>query len=172
MLVSILVVFALALAAFALLFRVLLKRGSGSYDPLEWFEQFSPGSYRPMERLFDNRDYEFLASQAGFTPSIARRLRRQRIGIFQSYLGAMIRDFHRLLKIARVVTAYAAEDQMTFASALWRLRLRFYVSIAHVEARVALNALGVGQVDARGLVSALERLQTYTLQLTPALELE
>ena len=171
MLVSILVVFALALAAFALLFRLLVKRGSVAYDPVEWLEQFSPRSYRPMERLFDSGDYEFLASQPGYTPSIARRLRRERIGIFQSYLGSMIRDFHRLLKIARVVTAFATEDQTAFASALWRLRLRFYMSIVHIEARVALNVLGVGQVDAHGLVNALERLQTYTLQLTPALEL-
>src|ERR1700753_2911196 len=103
MLVSILVVFALALAAFGLLFRLLVKRSSGAYDPVEWLEQFSPASYRPMERLFDDRDYEFLASQPGYTPFIARRLRRERFGIFQSYLGSMIRDFHRLLKIARIV---------------------------------------------------------------------
>src|SRR5712691_4096783 len=99
MLFFIVLIFSITLAAFGLLFRILVQRTRpGACDPLEWLDDFSAAVYRPMERLLDARDRAFLASQPGFEPSIARRLRRQRIGIFQSYLRGMIRDFHRLLR--------------------------------------------------------------------------
>jgi hypothetical protein len=59
---------------------------------------------------------------------------------------------------------------MQFETALWRLRLRFYWSIACVEAQIAMNALGIGEVDARRLLGTLERVQVYTLRICPSLE--
>src|SRR5437660_9017448 len=111
MLFSIVLIFLFILAAFGLLFLILARRTRrGACDPLEWLDDFSAAAYRPMERLLDARDYAFLATQTGFEPSIARRLRRQHIGIFQSYLRGMIRDFHRLLRVARFITVFASQD--------------------------------------------------------------
>src|SRR2546430_16702962 len=105
MLFSIVLFFLFMLAAFGLLFGILVRRTRpGPCDPLEWLDDFSAAAYGPMARLLDARDCAFLATQPGFEPSIARRLRRPRLGIFQSYLRGMNRDFHRLLPVARVIT--------------------------------------------------------------------
>jgi hypothetical protein len=171
MLFFILLLSVLVVAAFALLLVKLWRRSRvPGGDPLDWLDQFSVANYQPMERLLDHQDYRFLASQPGYRPSIASRLRRQRIGIFQTYLGGMIRDFHRLLKAARFIVVYSPNDQSAFAATLWRLRLRFYGSIFGVEARVLLYAIGIGRVDARGLLATLERMQGYTRQLIPQFE--
>ena len=166
---AIFVIFVVSVASFGFLFRIMFLRSRpGAFDPLDWLEEFSPESYRPMERLLNERDYGFLASQTGFEPSIARRLRRERVGVFQSYLGGMIRDFHRLLKVARFITVFASRDQTTFEAELWRLRWTFYRGIIVVEMGVLLHWLGLGNVDARPLVAALQRAETCTQQLIPA----
>jgi hypothetical protein len=170
MLFLILLLSVLMVASFALLFVKLWHRSRASVDPLDWLDRFSASSYQPMERLLDNQDYRFLASQPGYQPSIARRLRRQRIGIFQAYLGGMIGDFHRLLKAARYIIVYSPNDQSAFATSLWRNRLRFYRSIFNVEARVLLYMIGIGRVDAKRLLATLEWMQSFTRQLIPQFE--
>ena len=137
-------------------------------DPLEWLDDFSAASYRPMERLLDSRDYAFLASQAGYKPSISRRLRRERREIFQAYLRTMASDFHRLLSIAKFITVYATEDAAAFEADLWRMRWSFYRSMIALEARATLATIGLGAPDTRGLVASLERMQVYTQKLMPA----
>jgi hypothetical protein len=162
-----------ALTVFGLLFLALARRHRAGVadpagDPLDWWESFSASSYAPMVRLLDNRDYTFLASQKGYKPAIARRLRRQRIGIFQSYLGGMIRDFERLMKVARVIAVFAREDQTHFAAGWSGLRWRFYGSVIAVEARVALHWLGLAAVvNAREPLASLQRLETRTQRLIP-----
>src|SRR5437763_4533573 len=152
---SVLIISVTSLAVFGLLFWILARRASrGMCDPLDWLEEFSAAAYRPMERLLDGRDYVFLASQPGFKRSIAWRLRRQRVAIFQSYLAGLFRDFHRLLGVARIITVYAGHDQALFQQALWRLRWKFYGSLLAIEACVAFNVLGFGSVDARGLLAS------------------
>jgi len=166
---AILIVFAVLLVVFGLLmrmFRRLTRRAT--FDPLEWLEDFSASAYRPMERLLDNRDYTFLAAQAGFEPSIARRLRRERVGIFHSYLAEMIRDFHRLMLAARVVSVFASEDQSAFIATLWRVRWSFYASVVAVEIHVALHWLGIGTVDVQGLLASMHRMELDTMRLLPA----
>jgi hypothetical protein len=138
--------------------------------PLDWLDRFSATSYQPMLRLLDNRDYRFLAAQPGYRRSIARRLRRQRIGVFQAYLGGMIGDFHRLLNATRCIMVCSPGNQSAFAGALLRFRLRFYASVVAVECRVFLHIFGAGRVDARGLLANLERMQSYTQQLIPRFE--
>jgi hypothetical protein len=158
-------------AAFTLLLLKLCRRyRMTEADALGWLDQFSAASYQPMERLLDKRDYRFLASQPGYRPSITRRLRRQRIGIFQAYLGGTIGDFHRLLNAARHIVVYSPSDQLAFAATQWRFRLPFYASVVAVEGRVLLYMLGAGRVDARGLLAKLERMQSYTQHLAPRFE--
>lgn len=169
MIFAILLLFAVLLLSFGLLWGAVLRRNRrGSFDPLEWLDNFSADSYRPMERLLDSRDYEFLAAQRGFQPVIARRLRRERIAIFHSYLSDMIRDFHRLLLTARVISVFSIEDQSDFVATLWRVRWTFYASVATVELHVLLHWLGLGSVDARRLLASIERVEGATLRLMPA----
>jgi len=173
MLMLVLLISSLTLAAFALLFWTLVQRSRfGGCDPLDWLEDFSAATYRPMERLLSDRDTAFLAAQDGFEPAIARRLRRQRIAIFQSYVAGMIRDFHRLLRVARFIAVYSTQDQTPFASSLWRLRWSFYRSVIAVEIRVALSVAGIGTVNTRPLIAAVERLHVYAESLIPATAIE
>jgi len=139
-------------------------------DPLDWLDGFSTSRYEPMERLFDKADYRFLSSQPGYHPSISRRLRRQRAGIFQSYLGSMIGDFHRVLKAARYIIVCAPEDQSKFARTMWRTRWSFYAAVCAIETRVLLHVLGIGRVDAHRLLAALGRMESSTRQLVPRFE--
>lgn len=172
MLNLLLVLSVLVVAVFALL-RV--KQWRRRYrmpeaDALRWLAQFSAARYQPMERLLNNRDRRFLASQPGYKPYIGRRLRRQRIGIFQAYLGGMIGDFQRLLHAARHILVYSPSDQLALAATLWRFRLPFYASVVAAEGRLLLHICGAGRVDARGLLANLERMYTYTQQLKPRFE--
>jgi len=153
-------------AAFTLLLVKLRRRYRMSKPrPLDWMDEFCAASYQPMLRLLDNHDYQFLTSQPGYRPYIARRLRRQRFGIFQAYLGAMIGDFQRLLNTARHVVVYSPSDQLAFAVTEWRFRLPFYASVVAVECRVLMHIFGAGRVDARGLLANFERMHSYTQQL-------
>src|SRR5258708_4353372 len=141
MLYLLLLLLVLLVVAFAL--RPMWRRSRmPAAGPLDWLDQFSAASYQPMKRLLDNRDYRFLASQLGYEPFIARRLRRQRIGIFQAYLGGMIGDFHRLLNTARYIMFCSPADRSAFALALWRLRLRFYASGVAVAGPLLLHTFG------------------------------
>lgn len=152
----------------ALLLRALLRKEPPAFDPLEWLENCSARDYAPMERLLDRRDEDFLARQRGFKPPIARRLRRQRIGIFQSYVRSSVRDFHRLRKIARVAVVWASEERPGVRETSWRRRVGFYFSVAAVETRLILSAVGLARVDSRSMLAALERMRAYTVQVAQA----
>src|SRR5258708_28812752 len=114
--------------------------------PLDWLDQFSTATYQPMKRLLGTQDYRVLESLPGYEPRIARRLRRQRVGIFQSYLRAMIWDFHRLLNAAQYITLCSPGNQSALAGALWRFRVRFYASVIAAECRVPFHLFVVGGV--------------------------
>jgi hypothetical protein len=171
MLLLILLLSVLVLAAFApLLVKHWRRSRMPEADPQDCLDQISAASYQPMKGLLDKRDFRFLASQPGYRPYIARRLRRQRLGIFQAYLGAMIGDFQRLLNTARHVVVYSPSDQLAFAVTEWRFRLPFYASVVAVECRVLLYIFGAGRVDVRGLLANLERMHSYTQHLIPRFE--
>ena len=55
----------------------------------EWIEDLSLDRYRPMLRMLDGDDIEFLRSQPGFTPGMATKLRAQRTQIFRGYLKSL-----------------------------------------------------------------------------------
>ena len=158
---SVVVLVAIVCAAGLLLWRSARRSRGLTGDPLEWLDEFSAGEYRPMGRLLDDHDRAFLASQNGFSPSIARRLRRKRVGIFQSYLFGMVRDFHRLQGAARVAAVYSRKDQGPFEPTLRQLRWRFYRSVVAMEFGLALNLLGIAAVDVRRLLASLEKMHLY-----------
>src|ERR1700737_1163301 len=142
---------ALFAAIFASLIRQLFRRTALDHCTLEWLNEFSLESYRPMERLLNESDYQFLASQPGFHPGIARELRAERRRIFRIYLRSMIRDFNTLMSLAELMMVYSEQDRPDFASAIFRLRRQFYMRIIAVEFRLALGPVAVGAVDAQRL---------------------
>src|SRR4051794_10989017 len=153
--------------AAGLLVRKMVSRTRGvEYDPA-WLEDFSIAKYRPMLRLLSEDDYEFLASQAGYQGKIASQLRAERRRVFRAYLRNLIRDFHRLHHVAKMMAVYSTQDRPDFAAALLRQRLVFSVAVTGVRFRLVLHSVGIGAVDVRNLIGSLEHMRSSVITLIP-----
>ncbi len=134
----------------------------------ELLETVSVESYGPMERLFNEADFEFLAKQPGYDPCIARTLRAERRRIFRAYLHCLIRDFNALVHLAQLATVHSAEDRPDLASAIFRLRVTFFWNVACAEIRLALAPLPLGSINTDRLIGALASVRE-NLQQSAAL---
>jgi hypothetical protein len=151
---------ALIAVCFAVLFWRLASRFNANACTAEWLNGFSLESYAPMERLLDRRDLEFLASQPGYHPDIAKRLMAERRKVFVAYLGNLIRDFNQLTQIGKLMIVYAIEDRQEFARGLWRQQMRFYWIVCAVRLQLALYPLGWRVADVHPLVAALAAMRS------------
>lgn len=156
----------IAAAAFFLLFRRLIARERDVHADLAWSAEFSIAKYRPMERLFLEEDYDFLAAQPGYHPRIYRKLQAERRRVFRHYLRCLRRDFARLSTVAKVMLLTAPSDRPDLASALLKQRFMFNYAMATVELRLLLQSLGMGTVDVRRLVNVVEGMRDQLLYLS------
>src|SRR5664279_2164904 len=69
----------------------------------EWIDELSTDRYRPMMRLLDSGDIEFLRSQNGYSPKMEARLRAQRCQIFRGYLRCLDMDLQRVCVALKLV---------------------------------------------------------------------
>src|SRR5260370_35123199 len=80
--ISVMVISAVVMAALILATVVVFRKLGSANRSLpvaaEWLDELSADSYRPMTRLLDSRDIEFLRSQAGYTRKMETKLRPQR----------------------------------------------------------------------------------------------
>ena len=152
-------------------FRRVILAGSMPAPDREWAAAFRATRYQPMARLLRSTDFEYLASQPGYTPAMSSRLRAQRRRIFRSYLGNLQQDFDRLSSIAKSVAVHSAEDRSELVAGLLHQRMRFIWALSLVELRLALHWAGDSAVDVRGLVEAVEsmRVQIQDLTASPSL---
>src|SRR5713226_4899936 len=97
------------------LWRLVMRRKATLQD-LEWLDAYSITDYRVMQRLLCEADYEFLASQPGYRPEIARKLRRERRRIFRQYLRELNADFHRIQAVARLKVAMSPQEDGEFSA--------------------------------------------------------
>jgi hypothetical protein len=165
MLISAFVVVAFLIMAFGLLFRRLASRLDKRAITADWFESFSVDHFAPMERLLDRSDFEFLSQQPGYRPEIGARLLKERKRLFLGYLRLLIRDFNELLRLARLMIVYSAEDRGDVARVLWRQQVTFYVAICAVQVRVALYPFAWTSLDVSKLTVALENMREQVAQL-------
>lgn len=124
----------------------------------EWVESFSVERYRPMLGLLADEDFAFLSRQPGFDPSIYRKLRRERLAIFEQYLNRLILDFKKLHATARFLVGQSEQDHSDLAMTLLRLRWAFAVNALEVQIRFQLCKLGLGTVEAQILVAKLQQM--------------
>jgi len=111
------VLVAAAAFGFIFLFRRLISADRDPRASLEWCGQFSIEKYRPMERLFSDEDYDFLAAQAGASAGITKRLRVARRRVFRQYLRCLSRDFDRLYTAAKFLLLHSPQDRPDLVSA-------------------------------------------------------
>jgi hypothetical protein len=157
-----------ALAALALLAHKAFSSSGELPIDAAWIDDLSIERYRPMMRLLDERDFEFLKMQPGFTPRLAARLRMQRCQIFRSYVSCLESDFQRVCMAVKVLLLQASQDRPDLAVVLIRRQVAFACAMALVNIRVFLYRWGIGGVDVSALVGAFDAMRLELRTLVPA----
>jgi hypothetical protein len=160
-----------AVAVLAALVAVLLKAASQK-APLpataDWIDEVSVERYRPMLRLLEEDDFEFVRSRPGSTPQIVAQLRRQRCQIFRGYLESLRCDFGRVSTALRLVMVQAGHDRPDLARTVVRAHVAFTFGIVAVQVRLALYSWGLGSVSAASVLGVFDNLRRELRTLVPA----
>jgi hypothetical protein len=166
------IIWVVALATMASAVIALVRRLGGANSTLpvtaEWIEDLSSERYRPMVRLLDSADIEFLRAQPGFTRKMEAALRAQRSRIFRGYLKCLDDDFQRVCMALKLVMAHSALDRPDLASALVQQQVMFASGLVGAHFRVALYRLGVCSVDCSSLVQIFEGMSGELRTLVPS----
>jgi hypothetical protein len=154
-------------AGFVGVFRKFLAGRCASPLIREGAAEVFTGRYRPMERLLDPQDQEFLAAQPGVAAATIRRFRASRRRLFRQYLACLSKDYNCLCAAIKTLMAETAQDRPDLAALLLQHRLRFTLGLMRAEFHLALHAAGVGTVDVRHLIDALNgmRLELNSLRM-------
>ena len=134
----------------------------------EWLNELSTHRYRPMLRLLEETDFQFLRSQNGFTPEMGRRLRRQRVRAFRGYLRMIEADFDRVSAALRLILAYSEDDRPELASLLLQRRLRFIFALTGIHCRLVLFRMGPSGVDVSSMIQLFDGMRLELRALVPA----
>ncbi len=156
------------LLALRLLIRKVAVAGGRLPVTAEWIDELSTERYRPMMRLLDGEDLEFLRSQPGFTPRMANKLRVQRCQIFRGYLRCLNADFGRVCAAIKVLMLQSRNDRPDLATALLRYQASFACGILMVQFRLFLYRWGLCAVDVTSLVRMFDVMRMELRTLVPA----
>jgi hypothetical protein len=156
------------LLALCLVVRKFGFTGSDLPVTAEWIDELSIERYRPMARLLDASDIEFLRSQPGFTPSVLHKLRVQRCQLFRGYLACLQKDFGYVCSAIKLVMLQSRHDRPDLAVALVRHELLFAMGMVMVHFRLTLYQWGLCGVDVAGLVKSFDRMRLELRTLIPA----
>lgn len=147
-----------------------LKRATTSKRPVtaDWIDDLSVERYRPMLRLLDDAELQFLCSRTVVTPALMAQFRRQRCQIFRGYLRFLRGDFHKICGATKVLLVQAAADRPDLASRLIHSQVEFAWSMALVYVRLALYSCGIGTVNAASLLRLFDGVRVELQALSPA----
>jgi hypothetical protein len=134
----------------------------------EWIDDLSPERYRPMMRLLDSGDIEFLRSQEGFTPKMESKMRAQRCQIYRGYLRCLEMDFQRVCTALKLVLVQSEQDRPDLSAVLLHNQILFATGLVAVHVRLILYSWGIGTVDADALVGIFDRMAYELRHLVPA----
>jgi hypothetical protein len=169
LMISVIVISTVVLAAL-ILATVTLLRKLGSADrslpvTAEWIDDLSTDRYRPMMRLLDFRDIEFLRSQAGYTRKMEASLRAQRCQIFRGYLRCLDMDFNRICTALKLVLVQSEQDRPDLSAVLVHHRIMFVSGLLAAHFRLFLYRWGICTVDVTSLVQIFDvmRIELRTL---------
>jgi hypothetical protein len=134
----------------------------------EWIDELSIERYRPMMRLLEGTDLDFLRTQPGFDPKMVSKLRMQRCQIFRGYLRCLSSDFGRVCSAIRLLMLQSRRDRPELAGALLRHRLQFASGILGIRLRLCLYRWGFCGVDVTSLVRTFDVLRLELRTLVPS----
>jgi hypothetical protein len=112
--------------------------------------------YRPMDRLFDPEDLEYLRKQRGYRPEMDRRLRLARRAALQLYLRRVHEDFRQSWTVSRGTGALEARAE-TSAASFFKDVAVFYSLYVTARLQCALARFTYTRVDPSGLLAVLQR---------------
>ena len=165
------VVLIIFLAVVSLVAAIVLRKLAAPNRSLpvtaEWIDDLSVDRYRPMMRLLDRRDVDFLRSQAGFTPKMEARLRAQRCQIFRDYLRCLEADFGRVCMALKMILLHSELDRPDLSAVLVRHQIMFASGIWAAHFQVCLYSWGIGTVDVTRLVGIFDVLRIELRNLVP-----
>jgi len=170
--ISVLVILGVMLTALVIALVVLVRSlgSAGQSLPVtaEWIEELSVERYRPMLRLLDSSDLEFLRSQPGYSPRMESNLRVQRCHIFRGYLRCLNMDFRRVCMALKLVMAQSQQDRPDLASVLIHHQIMFTTGMVAIQARLFLFRYGICAVDVSDLVQIFDVMRLELRTLMPA----
>ena len=141
-------------------------------QPADEFPELSLSRYEPMARLLGRQDLEFLKSQPGYRPEIARKLQRTRLRVFRSYLVDLAAEFQSLHALARRMVANGSAQDAPLVSLLFRQQVTFWRAIVAIELRLMTGSLGFGEAlssaNVRVLIDAMNTLRAEIARIAPA----
>src|SRR5713101_2222224 len=120
------------IAAAVILIRTMGTGGHSLPVTAEWISDLSTQRYKPMLRLLDSADIEFLRSQPDYTREMETKLRIQRCQVFRGYLRSLTSDFERVCEALKIVMVQSDQDRPDLARIL-----------LHQEVLFATGMLGV-----------------------------
>jgi hypothetical protein len=159
---------AVLILSLALLIRKVSAPGGSLPVTAEWIDELSIERYRPMMRLLDDGDLEFLRTQPGFTVQMVTRLRIQRCQIFRGYLRCLSGDFGRVCAAIKLVMLQSRHDRPELASALMHNQVLFATGVCSAYFRLFLYRWGLCGVDVTGLVKIFDMMRVELRGLVPS----
>jgi len=163
-----LVILAALLTAVVVLVRNLGPSGHSLPVTAEWIDELSVERYRPMMRLLDSGDLEFLRFQAGYSRRMESHLRAQRCQIFRGYLRCLNMDFRRVTMALKLVMVQSQQDRPDLASILIHHQVMFVSGVIALQARLLLYRWGGCTVDASSLVQVFDVMRIELRNLVPS----
>jgi hypothetical protein len=151
---------------FAAFFFAMFRQASGENPPGPgWLDEFSVDTYRPLERLFDTADLEFVAAHPGYTRSMGSKLATSRRVAARLYLADLTVDFDRLVRMGREMLATSGADRPDLAKALFRQWAAFHFRVLSLRLRLRLAPFGLAPRRPVGLLEALARMRNVVAVL-------
>jgi hypothetical protein len=139
--------------------RVSCAEGSGETD-LSWRD------YRPLHRLLDPADFDFLRRR-GVSEARIRTLVAERRKIYRLCLRSLASDFNSVHRTMTLVLIQSKVDRPDLAAELANQRIAFYRSLVLVEFRLAVHRWGF-KLPTVDLLQPLEILQSQLRMLATA----
>jgi hypothetical protein len=158
-------------ALLAILAAALVRLGAhGSSLPVtaEWIDELSVDHYRPMVRVLDSADVEFLRTQPGHVHRKETDLRVRRCRIFRDYLRSLCQDFQRMGMALELLHSQSDHEHSGILAILFQRRMAFAWALALVHLQLCLYGWGIGSVDAKPLIRAFESSLAELRHLHPA----
>ena len=155
-----------ALAPAAMIFRLLRKISWDrlSQDQSSDFLNIERHSYRPLERLLDPSEYEFLR-KCGMSGKKLWHFRAQRRKLFRLYLRQVEHDFLMAQRVLCALQAQGAADSPLLAREFAKQWLVLFRNLLMAELRLALHAIGFHTGPGAALLRPLEMLQAEVRML-------